>query len=275
MGRCCVESVCLLSRAKHWRRNCAGTTHVVRPCFPRRQVDVCTLSLVSCFVTRPCRRCTLADQANLLAAVSRRLQLLTPVAVAAFADQAPRGQRVPFDQFRLLLIDRSAESVESFLPSRGRISRRLASTSRQLTLLTHLKTHLEALLVVTHCEPISNFTLRPSCRAGTFVVGSHCRLISSFVSRVAAVAPSSLTQAVLCSIHCPCVFCHSLHADLDAVLVLAGSGGACCPSWAVVRLLLELLHVRPQSSFWVVRDVADCVFSCCTVFSELVVFWLR
>ena len=137
-----------------------GTTHVVRPCFQGLLVDVCTLSLVSCFVTPPCRRCTLADQANLLAAVSRRLRLLTPAAVAAFADQAPRGQRVPLDQFRLLLIDRSAESVESFLPSRGRIWRRLASTSRQLTLLTHLKTHLEALLVVTHSEPVSNFTLR-------------------------------------------------------------------------------------------------------------------
>ena len=146
------ESVCLLSRARHWRRNPAGTTHVVRPCFQGLLVDVCTLSLVSCFVTPPCRRCTLADQANLLAAVSRRLRLLTPAAVAAFADQAPRGQRVPLDQFRLLLIDRSAESVESFLPSRSRIWRRLASTSRQLTLLTHLKTHLEALLVVTHSE---------------------------------------------------------------------------------------------------------------------------
>ena len=141
MGRCCLESVCLLSRARHWRRNLAGTTHVVRPCFQKLLVDVCTLSLVSCFVTPLCRRCTLADQANLLAAVSRRQRLLTPAAVAAFADQAPRGQQVTLDQFRLLLIDRSAELVESFLPSRGRIWRRLASTSRQLALLTHLKTH--------------------------------------------------------------------------------------------------------------------------------------
>ena len=154
------ESVCLLSRARHRRRNPAGTTYVVKPCFEWLLVDVCTLLLVSCFVTPPCRRRTLADQANLLAAVSRRLRLLTPPAVAAFADQAPRGQRVPLDQFRLLLINRSAESVESFLPSRRRIWRRLASTSRRLTLLTHLKTHLETLLVVTHCEPMSNFTLR-------------------------------------------------------------------------------------------------------------------
>ena len=159
MGRC-FESVCLLSRARRWRRNPAGNTHVVRPCFQGLLVDVCTLSLVSCFVAPPCRRCTSANKAHLLAAVSRRLRLLTPAAVAAFADQAPRGQRAPLDQFRLLLIDKSAESVDSFLPSRSRIWRRLASTSRQLTLLTHLKTHLEALLVVTHSEPVSNFTLR-------------------------------------------------------------------------------------------------------------------
>ena len=181
----------------------------------------------------------------------RRLLLLTPAAVAAFADQAPRGQRVPLDQFHLLLIDRSAESVESFLPSRGIIRRRLASTSRQLTLLTHLKTHTEALLVDTHCRLISIFTSRLSCRAGTFVVGSHCRLISSFVSRVAAVAPSSLTQSAVCSIRCLlCVLSLSsrctagLPADLDAVLVLAGSGGACCLSWAVARLLTKDLKAR-------------------------------
>ena len=53
-----------------------------------------------------------------------RLRLLTPAAVVAFADQVPRGQRVPLDQSRPLLIDRSAESVESFLPSRSRTWRR-------------------------------------------------------------------------------------------------------------------------------------------------------
>ena len=45
--------------------------------------------------------------------------LLTPAAVAASADQVPRGQWAPLDEFRTLLIDRSAESVESFLPVRG------------------------------------------------------------------------------------------------------------------------------------------------------------
>ena len=51
MGRCCFESVRLLSRARHWRRNPAGTTHGVRPCFQGLQVDVCTFSLVLCFMT--------------------------------------------------------------------------------------------------------------------------------------------------------------------------------------------------------------------------------
>ena len=94
--------------------------------------------------------------------------------------------------------------MESLLPSRGRIWRRLASTSRQLTLLTHLKTHLEALFVDTHSRLISIFKSRLSCRGGTFVVGLCCRLISSFVSKLAAVA-SSLTQAVVCGIRYICV----------------------------------------------------------------------
>ena len=37
-----LEPVCLLSRARHWCRNPACTTHVVRPCFRRLQADVCT-----------------------------------------------------------------------------------------------------------------------------------------------------------------------------------------------------------------------------------------
>ena len=43
---------------------------------------------------------------------------------AACADALPRRQREPLDEFRALLIDRSAELVESFLPSRSRIWRR-------------------------------------------------------------------------------------------------------------------------------------------------------
>ena len=39
-SRSCCESLCLLSRARHWRRNRAGTTHVVRPSFQGLQVDI-------------------------------------------------------------------------------------------------------------------------------------------------------------------------------------------------------------------------------------------
>ena len=37
-----LESVSLLSHARHWCRNPACTTHVVRPCFRGLQADVCT-----------------------------------------------------------------------------------------------------------------------------------------------------------------------------------------------------------------------------------------
>ena len=49
-------------------------------------------------------------------------------------------------------------------------------------------------------------------------------------------------------------------ADLDAVLTLPGSGGACCPSWALILLFQALLHTRSQISLCIVRSVAD--FSC-------------
>ena len=70
-----VLSPCACSpRAKHWRRNPAGTTHVVRPCFQGLQADVCTLSLVSCSVAPPCRRGLLVHDVNLLSALSRRMR---------------------------------------------------------------------------------------------------------------------------------------------------------------------------------------------------------
>ena len=92
-----------------------------------------------------------------------RLRLLTPAAVAASAAQVPRGHWAPLDVFRTLLIFRSAESVESYLPVRGGPGVAPASTSRQFTLLTHLETHLEALCVDTLCQLISLFTSK-SCR---------------------------------------------------------------------------------------------------------------
>ena len=127
-----------------------------------------------------------------------------------------------------LLIDRSAKSVESFLPSRSRTWRRsrkhqsLANSSRDSSRFSRrscrlllesssspctadsFRTSRRSLLLFidTHCRLISISLSRLSCLGCTFIVGSHCRLTSSFVSKLAAVAPSSLTQAVLCSSHC-------------------------------------------------------------------------
>ena len=74
------ESVCLLSCARHWCRNPAGTTHVVRPCFEGLQADVCMSFPRACSVAVFCRRGHLVCKANLLSAVSRCnvLRLLQP-----------------------------------------------------------------------------------------------------------------------------------------------------------------------------------------------------
>ena len=157
-----------------------------------------------------------------------------------------------------------------------------ASTRRQLTLPTHLETHLEALVVDTHCGLISIFTSRLSFSAGIFV-SFHRWLISSFVSRfmsstlpvvisivpIKAYFPSatySLTQAVVCGVCC--LLDTSLlrlltftHAALLGCCWLGiswyfWSGGARCPSWALMRLLRVLLHTR-SVSVCIVWSVAD------------------
>ena len=116
-----LESVCLLSFARQWCRNPTGTTHVVRHCFQGIQANVCMLFPRACSVAVFCRRgCT--GQSPLGCFALQRLA--TPAAVAAHADPVPRGQRAPLDDFRALLIDQSAELVESFLPSRDRTWRR-------------------------------------------------------------------------------------------------------------------------------------------------------
>ena len=91
-----LESVCLFSRARHWRRNPAGTTHVVRPCFQGLRADVCTLSLVVvlCGPSSPSRSSWFMTSISnrLFRIACARLRLVTPAAVAASADQVPRGQ---------------------------------------------------------------------------------------------------------------------------------------------------------------------------------------
>ena len=65
----------------------------------------------------PCRRCTLADQADHHAAVSHHAcYLLTPTAVATFTDQVLRGQRVPLDQFHTFA-DRPVSGIGGVLPA--------------------------------------------------------------------------------------------------------------------------------------------------------------
>ena len=98
----------------------------------------------------------------------------------------------------------------------------------------------------------------------TFVVGSHCRLhldvrLEGCCRSSFFVDSSRRVQLCLLSLSSRCTA--GLPADLDAVRVLAGSGGACCSLWAVVRLRLGLLHIRPQSSCKIVRGVADSVIS--------------
>ena len=79
-GAVVLESVCLPSCARHWCRNPAGTTHVVRSCFQGRQADVCMSFPRACSVAVFCRRGQLVCKANLLSAVSRCnvLRLLQP-----------------------------------------------------------------------------------------------------------------------------------------------------------------------------------------------------
>ena len=96
-----------------------------------------------------------------------RLRPLTPAAVAASADQVPRGQRAPLDEFRTLLIDRSAELLESSGPVRGGTWRRTrehqssahsSDSSRDTSrgclrwhvLSTHLALHVEATMPCWH-----------------------------------------------------------------------------------------------------------------------------
>ena len=209
----------------------------------------------------------------------------TPAAVAASADQVPRGQRAPLDEFRPLLIDRSAELVESSLPVRGRTWRRSREhQSLAHSANSHLETHLEALFVDTHCGFVSIFTSRftslrrhllsthlalhveaimpcwhlhrqlaPLTHLG-LRVDDHCRS-SFFVDSSRFVwYPLSLCLVSLFTLHCWAA------ADLDTVLVISGSGGARSPSWALVRLLQALLHTRSQILLCIVRSVADSFF---------------
>ena len=158
MGRC-SESVCLFSRAKTLELQPCGYHSRGEALFPRasgRRVHV-----VAGFVLHDPAGNVLwlikPTSSRLL--LVARLRLLTPAA-AAFADQAPRGLRVPLDQFRLLLIDRSANSVESFLSSRNWIWRLLANTvaTSRCCLISSLILRLFSSSLTMN--PVSNFICR-------------------------------------------------------------------------------------------------------------------
>ena len=80
-----LESVCLLLRARHSRRNPAGTTHVVRPCFYGLQALLRAVE-VSWFMT--------SISSRLSRVACARQRLLTPAAVAASAWSVGTTRRI-------------------------------------------------------------------------------------------------------------------------------------------------------------------------------------
>ena len=106
-----------------------------------------------------------------------------------------------------------------------------ASTSSSAHSSDSSRDSSQTFCVDTSCRLVSLFTWRLSCLAGIFIVSLHllthlelpvevCCSSSILTidssrassSRLAAVAPSSLTQAVLCSTHCLCLSRQSLRA---------------------------------------------------------------
>ena len=101
-----------LSCARHWRRDPAGTAHICEALFPKA-----SRPLRSYTVTLLCRRCHMADQASLLSVVTCR--------TSATSDSCSRPYILLTKRLVVsghlstnsaLLIDRSAEPVETSLP---------------------------------------------------------------------------------------------------------------------------------------------------------------
>ena len=121
--------------------------------------------------------------------------------------RVPRGQRAPLDEFRALLIDQSAELVESFLPSRStgpgvapakrQSSAHAADSSRDSCRSSLRLTHFvissrssrrgcdfsSSTPPSLPCQLISIFTVEAHhALLASFIVSSHNSLISSFLS---------------------------------------------------------------------------------------------
>ena len=163
-----------------------------------------------------CRRRHLVVRANLLSAVSSHdaLRLLQPSLHMLTRCLVVSGHP-PLDEFRTLMINPSAELVESFQASRSRTWRR--SREHQLS---------------AHTADSSRLVSRLSCLTNILIISSQCRLISIFPSRLTAVPPSSSTQAVcvLSTASVSVVSLFALHCwAAAAVHSISGSVGAWLP----------------------------------------------
>ena len=120
---------------------------------------------------------SLACKANLLSAVSRHdvLRLLQPSLHMLTGCLVSTGQR-------------NWWSPSCRVVARPGVAP--ASTNRQLTLLTHLETRLEALFVDTPCQLISIFASRLSCPTNRLLL--ILTLYSPFLDRVELAAPPGL-----------------------------------------------------------------------------------
>ena len=199
--------------------------HVVSPCFQGLQADVCTSFARACSVAVFCRRGHLVCKANLLSAVV--LRLLPP-------------------SLHVLTRSLVVSGHHSTNPA-------LCGSTGQRNWWSPSRSHKHQ----------SSAHATDSSRDSSLFADTPCQLISIFPSRLTAVPPSSLTQAILCRIHCfLCLSSLSSRwaAGLDAVLAVSESGGACCPSWALTLPFQAPLHTRPQISLCIVRSVNDSYF---------------
>ena len=207
---------------------------------------------------------------SLLLRVATSATLVSPAPVAAF-DQVPRGQRAPLHQFRTLLIDRSAELVESSLPVRGRLG--VAPTSTRLTTPS-----CSVPVVVTPVQKGLSDTL-PRRRT----LPTHLELHVEAHSRFAV---SLLTQAVLKKYLCL----------LYTSLVCFGEFPSRCTAGLLLNLmlclsLLDLVELDAPPRLWYAcskcywaQDLKSrsgpyavmltlCVWSCHATSTEPIVFW--
>ena len=221
-----LESVCLLFRVRHWCRQPCVHHSRGEALFPKGFGQ--RLHVITGLVLRgPSLLAVYLGWSGQSALDCFALQrLATPAAVAAYADQVPRGQRAPLDEFRALLIDRSAELMESFLSSRSRTWRR----SRE---------HQSSAHAADSSRDSSRFSRRGCSRLTIIlIVGSQCWLISSFPSRLTAAAPSSSARSRLLSYplrQCLLTLRCWAAADLGRCARHLWIGWSLLPSWALFR----------------------------------------